>query len=192
MGGGWVGPEGGRELGELGIRPRGKDADGVLGAGRSDDQLRLVADQDASDPGQPGNREQMFSRCRIEDVHRVVRSVGNIDVAAGRMGGGVVKAALSRMRGESDVSNVPERVVAHKGVRGRWQDISRVHCTPPPRSFRAFSLAISCRVAGSRSHAANVARIRAGTEVSLTTGQSEPNNTWSAPRRSIAVRTTTG
>ena len=55
----------------------------------------------------------MLPGCRVEDIDRVVRRVGDVDVAARRVGRGVVERSLSFVLRQGDVSDEQQGVVGH-------------------------------------------------------------------------------
>ena len=101
------------DLQHLRVGAGGKNSDRVLRPVRRNDELCFFADQDPGDTRQARNRKQMLSGGRVEDIDRVVRRVGDVDVAARRVDRGVVECSLSFVLRQGDMSDEQQGVVGH-------------------------------------------------------------------------------
>jgi hypothetical protein len=81
------------------VSARRENSDRVLTAVGGNDKLRLIVDQHASDFLQVGDRIEMLSESRVENVNRVVCRVGDEDMAGGRMKRGVIEPSRADVLG---------------------------------------------------------------------------------------------
>src|SRR5262245_41100647 len=99
-----VGPHADRHLGDLVLGSRPEDADGVLTPVRGERPARFVRDQYAGHGGETIDGADEHLSLAIDDVHRVVGGVGDVEPARALVNRRVIEAARPGVGRQVDVA----------------------------------------------------------------------------------------